>query len=194
MNRSICFAALLGAALVPSAALADSPREFLRHALQGDNSEMMLGRLAAERGRSSGVRDYGQTLASDHSQAREEVLDVGRRFGLRPDRDPAPEAREERNKLMELRGRDFDREFVRYMIEDHRKDIADFRDEAREHHGPVSDLAQRQLPTLQKHLDMALALGRDNGRFDNGRFDQTRDRNDRYDRQDRNDRDYRRDR
>jgi putative membrane protein len=169
---------LLAAALAPLSARADSPREFLYHALQGDNSEIMLGNLAADRARDPAVRDYGRKLANDHSQARNEVLDVGRRFGIRPTREVAPEARDEREKLQDMRGRDFDREFVRYMIDDHRKDIGDFRDEAREHHGEVSDLAGRQLPTLQEHLHIAMSLDRDHGRF-NGRDEQAHDWQDR---------------
>jgi len=175
---------LLAAALTPMAARADSPREFLYHALQGDNSEIMLGNLAADRARDPAVRDYGRKLANDHSQARSEVLDVGRRFGIRPTREVAPEARDEREKLQDMRGRDFDREFVRYMIDDHRKDIGDFRDEAREHHGEVSDLAGRQLPTLHEHLRIAMSLDRDHGRFD-GRYDQAHDWQNRDDRRDR---------
>ena len=179
MNRSSLLAGsiLLAAALAPLAARADSPREFLNHALQGDNSEIMLGNLATDKARDPAVREFGRTLVSDHSKARGEVLDVGRRLGLRPTREVAPEARDERDRLRGMGGRAFDREFVRYMVDDHRKDIHDFRDEAREHHGAVSDLAQRQLPTLEKHLNIATSLDRANGRF-SGHFDQTHDRND----------------
>ena len=174
---------LLATALAPVAARADSPREFLYHALQGDNSEIMLGNLALDRARDPSVRDFGRTLVSDHAKARREVLDVGRRFGIRPTREIAPEAREERDRLVGLRGRDFDREFVRYMIDDHRKDIDDFRDEAREHHGEVSDLAGRQLPTLREHLRIAMSLDHDHGRF-SGRYDQAHDWQDRGDHHD----------
>jgi putative membrane protein len=159
-------------------ALADSPREFLYNALKGDNSEIMMGNLAQDRARNPAVREFGRTLVNDHTQARNEVLDVGRRFGVRPIREVTPEAREMRDHLMGLRGRAFDREFVRHMVEDHRKDVDAFRDEAREHHGAVSNLAARQLPTLREHLRIARSLDRDNGRFD-GRSDQAdwRDRN-----------------
>jgi len=175
MNRSFLIAGsiLLAAALAPVMAHADSPREFLTKALQGDNSEIMLGNMAQDRARDPGVRDYGRMLVRDHSKARSEVLDVGARFGLRPTREIAPEARDERERLRDMHGRDFDQEFVRYMIEDHRKDIGDFRDEAREHHGPVSDLAARQLPTLRQHLEMAQSLSH-GGRFET-RYDQRHD-------------------
>jgi putative membrane protein len=189
MNRSFLLAGsiLLAAALTPLTAQADSPREFLYNALRGNNAEIVLGNLAADRGRSQGVRDFGRKLVADHTQARSEVLDVGRRFGIRPNRDIKPEAREMRDHLASLRGREFDRQFIDHMVEDHRKDVDEFRDEAREHHGAVSDLAARQLPTLREHLRIARSLDRGDGRF-MGRNDQVndwqnRDRRD-YDRRD----------
>ncbi|MGZ5922866.1 MAG: DUF4142 domain-containing protein [Rhizomicrobium sp.] len=178
-NSILAGSILFAAALMPAAARADSPREFLYQALQGDNSEIMLGNLAADRARDPAVRDYGRKLASDHSQARSEVLDVGRRFGIRPTREVASEARDEREKLQDMHGRDFDREFVRYMVDDHRKDIDDFRDEAREHHGEVSNLAGRQLPTLREHLRIAMSLDHDHG--GDGQAHDWRDRGGRHD-------------
>src|SRR5690349_8075755 len=132
MKRSLLFAGSILAALALTPAYADSPREFLHRALQGDNSEIMLGRMAADRASSPAVQDFGQRLESDHRHARDEVLATGRFFGIRPDREPSPEARDEWRRLSGMGGRDFDREFVRYMIDDHRKDIADFRDQANE--------------------------------------------------------------
>ena len=167
------------------AAQADSPRQFLQNALQGANSEIMLGRMAAERARSPAVREFGQTLVSDHQQARQELRDLGRDFGLRPGWQPSDEARDERQKLDGLRGRDFDREFVRFMIDDHRKDISEFRDEANEQHGRVSDLARNQIPTMRNHLRMAIALERSDGRTSQGGWNMARDRD--------NDRDYQND-
>jgi len=165
MNRATLLASALAITVgCSTSALADSPRQFLEKALQGDNSEIMLGRIAAEHARNPAVRDFGNTLVNDHRQAREEVRQLGARFGIGANRDVAPEAQEERDKLMGLRGRDFDREFVRYMVDDHRKDVGDFREEAQERHGPVSALAERQLPTLRQHLRMAIALDRSDGR------------------------------
>ena len=165
MTRSTLFAGALAAVIGWSpAALADNPREFLQKALRGDNSEIMLGRLAADQARNPAVRDFGNTLVNDHRLARDEIRQLGEQFGIGDSREVSPEAREEREKLSGLRGRDFDREFVRYMVDDHRKDIGDFREEAQERHGPVSALAERQLPTLRQHLRMAIALDRGDGR------------------------------
>lgn len=134
-------------------------RKFLKDALQGDNSEMRLGDLAAQRAASPAVRDYGRTLHDDHARGREDVLRVAQRMGVADTQAMAPEARQEARKLDRLHGRAFDREFVRYMVHDHRKDIADFRKAARRG-GPVGELAQHTLPDLQRHLQMAQQLDR----------------------------------
>ena len=168
MKRTILLAGSVIAALALTPAYADSPRQFLRDALQGDNSEIMLGRMAAERARSPAVREFGQTLVSDHQQARQEVRDLARNFGLRGMWQSSQEAQDEREKLDGLQGREFDREFVRFMVDDHRKDVSAFRDEANENHGQVSDLARNQLPTLRNHLRMAIALERSDGRTSQG--------------------------
>ena len=65
---------MLGLMTIPLAAQADSPRAFLDKALKGDNSEIMLGRLAADHAGSQAVRDFGNTLVRDHTQARNQVL------------------------------------------------------------------------------------------------------------------------
>jgi putative membrane protein len=159
MKLSLACGALIAfAALAPAAALADSPRHFLRDAIQGDNSEIALGRMAHQRAASRSVRDFGRTLRDDHSRARDQARAVADRMGLGRVRDMTREARREQDRLSRLHGRAFDRAFVRYMIDDHRKDITAFKDEAREHHGPASRLAREQLPTLQRHLDMVLAI------------------------------------
>lgn len=194
----LCSALIAAIALAPMAAKADPPAQFLRKAITGDNSEMMLGRLAQSRGDSASVRNYGKTLESDHWDARADVQATARRMRLgyiANVRTIAPEARAEQRRLNGLRGRAFDREFIRYMVDDHRKDIGAFRDEAREGNDLAAQLARRQLPTLQKHLDTALSLqadlrdrnvdyryrDRDRDRYDNRRDDDRYDR-DRYDR------------
>lgn len=162
--RKLALMAVLLAAIAPTGALADNPREFLRDALEGANSEIMLGQMAASQARSPAVREFGRVLVADHSMARDQIVSLARHYGVRPTREASDEARDERARLMRLRGREFDREFVNYMVDDHRKDIDHFRDQAQEMQGPVSEFARGQLPALRRHLEMARSLDRSDGR------------------------------
>lgn len=143
---------------IASTALAN-PQDFLNKALLGDNSESTLGKVAAARASTPGVRHYGAMLAADHSKARVEVLPLARRYHVPTTMALAPPADAEQHKLSGLHGPAFDREFVRYMIQDHTDDISDFRGELKSGDpAEVRALAKRTLPVLQKHLATAQSL------------------------------------
>jgi putative membrane protein len=65
-----------------------------------------------------------------------------------------------------MSGAAFDKEFVRHMVSDHKKDIKEFEDMAKKGSAKgasgdtqkVADLAQKTLPDLRKHLKMAQSL------------------------------------
>jgi putative membrane protein len=149
-----------GAAFVSSPAAAAPARQFLGDAIRGDNSEMILGEIAARRGGSSGVRDFGARLHSDHRHARVEAAAVARALRVAVPSGMMPEAARERRRLQRLSGPAFDREFVRYMVNDHREDIAKFERQAHEGDRRTAALAEAQLPTLREHLRIAESLAR----------------------------------
>jgi putative membrane protein len=157
-GHALTLASVLLAIASPSAA-ASRAASFLKEAMQGDNSETTLGTIAATRGASAGVRDFGRMLSTDHRQGKAEAAGVGRRLHVPVTNEIAPEASAERAKLARLRGGAFDREFARYMVDDHHKDIAKFTAEAASRDaGPVVALAKQSLPVLRKHLATAESL------------------------------------
>lgn len=158
VTMSIALITTAGIATVASATTQD--RHFLTDAMKGDNSEMMLGKLAQQRGGSAGVRTFGTTLAADHAKAKAKVDALARRDHVALTSETTPEARQEKMKLSRLKGAAFDREFASYMVDDHQKDIAKFETEAKQGNGAASMLARQQLPTLRKHLTMAQRLNR----------------------------------
>ena len=147
-----------------SAAGAKTPKAFITDGIQGDNGEVMLGELAAQRGSSGGIKDFGKTLMDDHSKAKTEKTNVAQKIGAKVPEGPTKDAQAEYNKLSKMSGPAFDREFAAHMTTDHKKDIKDFEDEAKARHPETSDLAMMQLPTLRKHLEIAETLQKDSGR------------------------------
>ena len=155
MIRKLIF---IAACLTSSAVFAAPSRHFLDDAIKGDNSEAALGRIIAARGSTEQVRRFGSTLTRDHTSARAQASAVARSYGMRPPREMMSEARSERRKLEHMRGRAFDREVRRYMINDHRNDIATFKQQVRTGDRRTAALASAQLPTLRKHLRLAESI------------------------------------
>ncbi|WP_340264732.1 DUF4142 domain-containing protein [Sphingobium mellinum] len=152
---------IAASALLASAAQAAprSDRQFLADAMKGDNGEVTLGRLAQDRGASPAVRAYGRLLVADHGQHKQKLAALGRSLNVRPTSAMTPDAMKAERMLRGLRGHRFDTAFKQHMIEDHRKDIADYQMQAKiARDRSVRAMATATIPTLRKHLDRARAL------------------------------------
>jgi putative membrane protein len=159
MQRFLASVACAAAAAIAAPAFANTS-EFLTKAIKGDNSESRLGALAMRSGHSPQVRRFGAMLVRDHDKARRQAVPVAARYRVPVPDAMADEAQAEYAKLKRMRGAAFDREFGRYMVDDHRKDIADFKEEvASRDPADVRALAQKTLPALRRHLAAARAIG-----------------------------------
>ena len=155
MLRKWLFAA---AVATPAAAIAAPPSVFLHDAIGGNFSEVMLGRIIQARGASAQVRSFGSMLVRDHGKGLAQAQAIASRLRLRIPATLTPEARHEQMVLRHLSGRSFDREVRRYMINDHLKDIAKFRAQARSGDRATAVYAAATVPVMQRHLAMARSI------------------------------------
>jgi putative membrane protein len=159
MRRIFGMVACAAVTAIAAPALANTS-DFMTKAIKGDNSESRLGALAVRSGHSAQVRRFGAMLVRDHDKARRQAVPVAARYGVPVPTAMADEAQAEYAKLKRMRGAAFDREFGRYMVDDHRKDIADFEKEvASRDPADVRALARQTLPALRRHLAVARAIG-----------------------------------
>jgi putative membrane protein len=64
----------------------------------------------------------------------------------------------EMDRLSTMSGNAFDTAYMQHMVQDHEKTVADFQKQAQSGSDPaLKAFAQKQLPTLQQHLQMAQA-------------------------------------
>jgi len=167
--------------MTKSSTLSSSDQKFVIEAAHGGMMEVELGRLATQKAASDDVKQFGQRMVDDHSKAYEELVTLASSKGImlpKPGEhhmsgDSGTDAAhhglmgkehdkmmKEHHKLMSklngLSGAEFDREYMKLMVEDHTKDVAGFEKEAA--HGDDADVkawAGNKLPTLKEHLQMA---------------------------------------
>lgn len=89
-----------------------------------NTADIETGTLAAERGASAKVREFGAMLARDHKAVRQQGRDLAARLGVTPT-PPAddPSARQHAAAMARLRGLDgpaFDRAFLQHEVDFHR--------------------------------------------------------------------------
>jgi putative membrane protein len=116
-----------------------------------------MGKLAEQKGRSQGVKQFGQMLDQDHSQHLEKAKQAAQRLGLTTPPEPNGKQTAMYDHLSKLSGAQFDRQFAQDMIQDHKEALGKFQKEARSR-GPLADFAEQTVPTLQKHLQTAQSL------------------------------------
>lgn len=138
---------------------AAGPDDFITDAAQGNLAEVKLGKLAEQKAGSEGVRTFGRTLAKDHADANKKIAALAKAKGVTLPSAPKSEAQAAYDKLSKLSGDAFDKEFVKDMVDDHEKDVAEYEKHAAMKDDPqVAKLAADILPTLRSHLQTAKAL------------------------------------
>jgi len=128
--------------------------KFIKEAIQGNLAEVKVGQLAQEKGNSEGVKEFGATLVKDHQMANQSATQVAQQMNVTPPEQPGLKQQAVYKKLSALSGEQFDREFAKSMVKDHKQDIAEYRQEAQAS-GPAADYAKQTLPKLRDHLKMA---------------------------------------
>jgi putative membrane protein len=145
-------------------ALNSADRRFVTEAAMGGMAEVELGRLAAERGASDAVKQFGQRMVDDHSSANTELMQLATAKGITLATTLDAKHQAMVKKMSGLSGAAFDRAYAKEMVKDHNKAVALFQSAAQR--GADTDLkafAQKTLPTLQEHLRMARALPQGSG-------------------------------
>jgi putative membrane protein len=107
MLRKIIIASTV---LLSGTVFAAPPAQFLHKAIQGNYSEVTLGRVIQNRGANPQVRNFGAMLVRDHSRGLSQAQAIAARLRLRIPLSLTPEARRESVLLRHLNGRAFDRE------------------------------------------------------------------------------------
>lgn len=146
-------------AIAQHAAPAMTDQQFVDFAAQTDMMEANLGQSAATQASAEAVKDYAQTLVTDHTNdynqlstvASKANLEVPKGLDAAHDKMIAP--------FQKLKGAAFDHRYIQEMIAGHTKAIQVFKKEASDaQNADLKAYATQALPTLQKHLDDAKGL------------------------------------
>ncbi len=136
---------------VPSA-----DRQFTDKAAIAGMAEVDAGKLAEQKAQDSQVKQFGQRMVHDHTQANDRLKQIAATKAVDLPTKLDKHAQQEIDKLVKLSGDEFDRTYIKAQVSDHKKVISEFEKEASS--GKDADLvkfAQTTLPTLREHLDRA---------------------------------------
>jgi putative membrane protein len=134
-------------------------RNFMMDAAMGGMLEVELGRLATQQGASDAVKQFGQRMVDDHSQANTELMSIASSKNITLPTELDARHREHVTKLQGMSGAEFDRAYARMMVSDHEKDVSEFERQSTRGMDPdLKAFASKTLPILQEHLQLARTL------------------------------------
>ena len=134
-------------------------RHFIRKAGEGGLAEVELGKLATEKGQSDEVKKFGQRMVDDHSKANDQLKQLAESKGVKLPTDLSAKDKATKARLEKLSGEKFDRAYMNDMVQDHTKDVTEFKKESTSaKDSDVKSFASQTLPTLQDHLKEARSI------------------------------------
>jgi len=171
MNRlSIVAAALLCAAsssssiaqeTATSAQSTASAKEFVETAGTAGLAEVEMSELGAKKATNAQVKAFAKRMVTDHTKANEELQTAikGKGVQVPSSRSTTHKATMEKFQQQDA-GKDFDRNYMELMVEDHETAVELFESAADNETLDVDlrSYAKRMLPTLRDHLKQAQAI------------------------------------
>lgn len=136
-----------------------SDERFVREAAQGGLAEVKMGELVAKNGQDQSVKDFGQRIQADHTKANEELMKIASAKGLTAPTEISAKDNQMIEHLSSLNGAEFDAATRKHAVTAHEKAVRLFKQASESAKDPeLKAFAQKTLPTLQEHLDMAKHL------------------------------------
>jgi putative membrane protein len=130
--------------------------EFLKKAAAHGMAEVQLAQLGQQKAMREEVKEFAARMLADHGKANDEVKSLAASNNVELPSGPDRKHEKEMKKLDGLVGGDFDREFMRRMVRDHKSDLKAFREEAKTRNpNSVTEFAARTEPVIFEHLRMA---------------------------------------
>ena len=163
-------------------AVSAGDRDFVEDLTIASMAEVELGKMAMERAANAEVKQFGDMMVRDHTKAGDELKQVATRHSI-----PVPAALDQKHqelktKLSNLRGAEFDREYMSAMVDGHEDVVDRLQTRASEDRfgddkgavkpessdNPVeaalNQWAAAALPTVRHHLDEAKRINDGLGR------------------------------
>lgn len=149
----------------PSAAAgasAPTPQEdvrFMRDMAYANLAEVETGKLAVARAQNPSVKRFGRRMIDDHMGLLAEGNQLALAKGMQPPTSPDARHQAAMTELQSMSGESFDRAYMELMVKDHTETVQLLQQAASQAADPrLRALAQKALPTIQQHLQMAQQL------------------------------------
>lgn len=152
--------------------VSSAARSWFEDRVKDNIAEIKLGELAGQQAQLADVKAFGRQMVQDHTQANDELTQVGSQFNVVAPTDTDDKRRDKMNDLAKKQGTEFDRDYMDTMVDEHEhtlKALEDRVDKEGDRDNPsyapkktdnafearLNEWAAKTAPTVRMHLDKA---------------------------------------
>jgi putative membrane protein len=135
--------------------------DFVQKAAMSDMYEVQAGKLAAEKGQSDVVKQFGQQMVDAHTKTTEELTGIVKSKNIKVDLPTKLDAKHQKliDDLNSASPQDFDKTYAKQQVDGHQEAVHLFKKyAAKGDDADVKQFAEKTLPTIEHHLDEAKKL------------------------------------
>jgi putative membrane protein len=122
---------------------------------RADIAEIEAGKLAQHKASNPEVKKYGEHMVQEHTKMLEEGKKLAHSKGVKPPAATDKKHQAALKKLQGLDGDDFDRQYMKQMVQDH-QDVMKLAQKAAKSNDPdIKAHAEKGTPHIKAHLDQA---------------------------------------
>jgi putative membrane protein len=162
MRPAFLFAAMWTLLIVVGLAaqpLTTDEQTFIRKAAIGDQSEIKLSQLAPARASSPEIKQFAQTMVTDHTKSSSLLKPIALDHGVVLPQNPGPDFDEQFKRLQGLSGAAFDKTYIEIMVKNHQEMLHTFEAAAGKASDPkLKEFISTVQPVVAHHLEMAKAI------------------------------------
>jgi putative membrane protein len=137
---------------------------FVRKASEGGMAEVQIGQLAVQKASNNDIKQFAQKMVDDHTALNESMKPIADNLGVSTPRKLNKMDQAEYDRLNALSGDEFDKAYLTAMVQDHRKDLHEFRQEEADATDPqLKEAVTKGEGLIQEHLKMVNGLAKANG-------------------------------
>jgi putative membrane protein len=150
-----------GTSRMNSAPLDNTSAQFMMKVANVGMTEVDLGQLAQTNASSQRVKDFGNMMIKDHTAAGNTLKELAGKKGVTLPASLNEASMKHKTDLSAKNGKEFDKEYMKMMVDGHKATIKDFENIEKNSKDPdVRSFAGNTLPTLHMHLDSAEAISK----------------------------------
>ena len=164
------------------AGVSTGDKNFVNDILSDGMAEVDLAKMASDRAASPEVKQFAQMMIDDHTKAGDQLKQIASTHAVPTDAKVDDKHKDLMDKLMKMRGAEFDKEYMEAMVDDHEDAVRDLRSRVDENRSlgdrvtgknpenpatvkpeassnaattAINQWAADVLPTVERHLDRA---------------------------------------